>query len=65
MTNEHEIATFGSDMGIVPGTNISAGEKLMRGAWNARPYGPLYDLQVDGVKAGTDFYFNKSKSALI
>jgi hypothetical protein len=47
-------------MGIVPGTNISAGAKLMRGSWNARPYGPLYDLQVEGVKSGTDLYFNKS-----
>ena len=49
-------------MGIVPGTNISAGLKLMRGSWNARPYGPLYDLQVEGVANGTDFYFNKSKT---
>lgn len=48
-------------MGIVPGTNISAGAKLMRGSWNARPYGPLYDLQVEGVKSGTDLYFNKSE----
>jgi hypothetical protein len=47
-------------MGIVPGTNISAGLKLMRGSWNARPYGPLYDLQVEGVASGTDLYFNKS-----
>lgn len=36
----------------------------MRGSWNARPYGPLYDLQVDGVKKGTDLYFNKSMSAV-
>lgn len=48
-------------MGIVPGTNISAGALLMRGSWNARPYGPLYNLQVEGVEKGTDFYFNKSK----
>jgi hypothetical protein len=47
-------------MGIVPGTNISAGAKLMRGSWNARPYGRLYDLQVEGVEKGTDLYFNKS-----
>jgi hypothetical protein len=56
-----DIATFGSDIGIVPGTNISAGALLMRGSWNARPYGPLYDLQVEGVEKGTDFYFNKSE----
>lgn len=43
------------------GTNISAGLKLMRGSWNARPYGPLYDLQVEGVASGTDLYFHKSK----
>lgn len=48
-------------MGIVPGTNISAGAKLMRGSWNARPYGALYDLQIEGVASGTDLYFNKSE----
>jgi hypothetical protein len=58
------MATFSSDMGIVPGTNISAGLKLMRGSWNAQPYGPLYPLQVDGVKKGTDFYFNKSTTSI-
>jgi hypothetical protein len=51
-------------MGIVPGTNISAGLKLMRGFWNAQPYGPLYPLQVDGVRRGTDFYFNKSTTSI-
>ncbi|KAH8774993.1 isochorismatase hydrolase [Hyaloscypha sp. PMI_1271] len=62
LTTIHQQATtFGSDMGIVPGTNISAGAKLMRGSWNARPYGPLYDLQVEGVKSGTDLYFNKNR----
>ncbi|PMD54009.1 Isochorismatase hydrolase [Hyaloscypha bicolor E] len=59
--NHSSTTTFGSDMGIVPGTNISAGAKLMRGSWNARPYGPLYDLQVEGVKSGTDLYFNKNR----
>jgi hypothetical protein len=49
-------------MGIVPGTNIAAGPKLMRGSWNAQPWGPLYDLQVEGVAKGTDLYFNKSTS---
>jgi nicotinamidase-related amidase len=51
--------TFGSDMGsLSDGTAV--GDLLMRGSWNARPYGPLYDAQVEGVKNGTDFYFNKS-----
>lgn len=59
--NHSSTTTFGSDMGIVPGTNISAGLKLMRGSWNARPYGPLYDLQVEGVTSGTDLYFNKNR----
>jgi len=53
--------TFGSDMGnLSDGTEV--GELLMRGSWNARPYGPLYDAQVEGVKNGTDFYFHKSKA---
>lgn len=47
-------------MGIVPNTSIAAGKKLCRGSWNAQPYGPLFPLQVEGVAAGTDFYFNKS-----
>ncbi|TVY75821.1 Peroxyureidoacrylate/ureidoacrylate amidohydrolase [Lachnellula suecica] len=59
--NHSSTTTFGTDMGVVPGTNISAGLKLMRGSWNARPYGPLYDLQVEGVKSGTDLYFNKNR----
>lgn len=41
--------------------DIDMGRKLWRGAWNAQPWGPLYDLQVNGVKNGTDFYFNKSQ----
>jgi hypothetical protein len=40
------------------GTTV--GKKLMRGEWNARPYGPLYAEQVKGVADGTDLYFNKS-----
>jgi len=60
-TNDSSTTTFGSDMGIVPGTNISAGNLLMRGSWNAQPYGPLYDLQVEGVANGTDLYFNKNR----
>jgi hypothetical protein len=45
---------------ISDGTQV--GPMLMRGAWNARPYGPLYDAQVEGVANGTDLYFHKSKS---
>ncbi|KAH7350514.1 Isochorismatase-like protein [Rhexocercosporidium sp. MPI-PUGE-AT-0058] len=60
-TDHTSATTFGSDMGIVPGTNISAGLKLMRGSWNAQPYGPLHDLQVEGVASGTDMYFNKNR----
>lgn len=37
------------------------GGMLMRGSWNARPYGQLYDAQIQGVKNGTDQYFNKSE----
>lgn len=54
------IATFGSDMGALEdGTEV--GKKLMRGSWNARPYGPLYDAQIQGVESGTDLYFHKSE----
>ncbi|KAF7162665.1 hypothetical protein CNMCM6106_009484 [Aspergillus hiratsukae] len=60
-SNHSSLTTFGSDMGIVPGTKINAGRKLMRGSWNAQPYGPLYHLQVEGVKRGTDLYFNKNR----
>ncbi|KAL9094480.1 MAG: hypothetical protein Q9165_003330 [Trypethelium subeluteriae] len=60
-TDDTAATTFGTDMGLVPGTNISAGRKLWRGSWNAQPYGPLYPLQTEGVAAGTDFYFNKNR----
>jgi hypothetical protein len=57
--NADQTATFGSDMGtLTDGTPV--GKKLMRGAWNARPYGSLYQEQVRGVANGTDFYFHKS-----
>jgi len=59
--NHSSTTTFGTDMGIVPGTNISAGLKLTRGSWNARPYGPLDPLMVEGVANGTDLYFNKNR----
>lgn len=42
---------------------IEAGPKLMRGSWNAQPYGPLYNAQVKGVADGTDLYFHKSMNA--
>ncbi|KAF2681522.1 Isochorismatase hydrolase [Lentithecium fluviatile CBS 122367] len=54
------LKTFGSDMGnLSDGTAV--GRKLMRGSWNAMPYGPLYDAQVEGVKNGTDYYFHKNR----
>ncbi|PPQ68867.1 hypothetical protein CVT24_007676 [Panaeolus cyanescens] len=45
------------------GTNqtIQVGKKLMRGSWNAQPWGPLFEEQVKGVADGTDFYFNKNR----
>lgn len=43
---------------LANGTKV--GPMLMRGSWNAQPYGPLYDAQVSGVASGTDFYFHKS-----
>ncbi|KAK5139339.1 hypothetical protein LTR04_003660 [Oleoguttula sp. CCFEE 6159] len=60
-SHDHPATTFGTDMGLVPGTNVQAGKKLMRGSWNARPWGELYDLQVEGVKNGTDLYFHKNR----
>ena len=46
-------------MGTVDG--ISAGRKLMRGSWNAQPYGVLNELKNSSLAAGTDLYFNKNK----
>ncbi|KAJ6458336.1 Isochorismatase hydrolase [Mycena vitilis] len=54
--------SFGSDMGTIQG-NISVGRKLMRGSWNAQPFGDLFEEQVGGVANGTDFYFNKITNA--
>ena len=51
--------TFGSDMGMVDGHQ--AGRKLMRGSWNAQPWGVLNDLKVEGLAAGTDMYFHKNR----
>jgi nicotinamidase-related amidase len=60
-TNGSDLAdqSFGADMGIVDG--IPAGRKLMRGSWNAQPYGVLNDLKNGGLAAGTDLYFNKNR----
>lgn len=44
-------ASFGPDMGIVPGIHISAGAKLMRGTWNTRLYGPLYAYRLRVFRA--------------
>lgn len=52
--------TFGSDMGTLSdGTPV--GRKLMRGSWNAQPWGALNDLKNEGLAAGTDLYFNKNR----
>ena len=56
--------SFGSDMGAVRdanGSTIQLGRKLMRGSWNARPWGDLYPAMVQGLASGSDLYFNKSK----
>ncbi|KAJ9634036.1 hypothetical protein H2204_006584 [Knufia peltigerae] len=55
--------TFGSDMGTIHenGTTIHVGRKLMRGAWNAEPYGVLGAMKNEGIAAGTDLWFNKNR----
>ena len=61
-TNGSDLAneTFGSGMGVLfDGTPVGA--KLMRGAWNAQPWGVLNDLKNEGLAAGTDLYFNKNR----
>ncbi|KAK4964160.1 hypothetical protein LTR66_012448 [Elasticomyces elasticus] len=64
-SNDSTMATtFGSDMGTIEAANgslIAVGRKLMRGSWNAQPWGKLYDAQVAGVASGTDLYFNKNR----
>ena len=58
--SDSPLKTFGSDLGtLTDGTK--PGAMLMRGSWNARPYGPLYDAQVSGVASGTDLYFHKNR----
>ena len=68
--------TFGSEMGIINGTDY--GKKLMRDQFNSQvrtvllqyfrdlkqaiqQYGPLFDLANKGIAAGTDLYFPKSE----
>ncbi|KAH8751688.1 isochorismatase hydrolase [Diaporthe sp. PMI_573] len=69
-TNKSDLAdqSFGSDMDIVPldaygnGTQtVDAGPMLMRGAWNARPWGVLGPMMDEGLAAGTDLLFNKNR----
>ncbi|KAG8627914.1 hypothetical protein KVT40_003787 [Elsinoe batatas] len=59
-----EGSTFGSDMGTITasnGTALSVGRKLMRGTWNAQPWGDLYPAMIEGLATGTDLYFNKNR----
>ena len=64
-SNDSTTATsFGADMGTITdvnGTVIQVGRKLMRGSWNAQPWGDLYPAMVKGMADGTDLYFNKSE----
>lgn len=57
--------SFGSDMGSVALANgsdtVEAGRLLMRGAWNAEPWGVLGTMKDAGVAAGTDLVFNKNR----
>ncbi|OIW22544.1 Isochorismatase hydrolase [Coniochaeta ligniaria NRRL 30616] len=61
--NDYANSTFGSDMGTLErnGTTIAVGAKLMRGAWNAEPYGVLGEMKDAGDKAGTDLVFHKNR----
>ncbi|KAK8076312.1 Isochorismatase hydrolase [Apiospora phragmitis] len=40
---------------------VDAGPMLMRGAWNARPWGVLGPMMDEGVAAGTDLLFHKNR----
>ncbi|KAJ9139215.1 Isochorismatase hydrolase [Pleurostoma richardsiae] len=62
-TDDYANSTFGSDMGTIEqnGTTIAVGPKLMRGAWNAEPYGILGEMKDAGVAAGTDLVFHKNR----
>jgi nicotinamidase-related amidase len=57
-------STFGSDMGTLTeanGTTVEVGKKLMRGSWNAEPYGVLGEMKDAGVANGTDLVFHKNR----
>ncbi|KAF5389162.1 hypothetical protein D9757_004921 [Collybiopsis confluens] len=44
-----------------PNITIQVGPKLVRGSWNAQPWGDLFTEQTEGVANGTDFYLNKNR----
>ncbi|PSK59171.1 hypothetical protein B9Z65_3495 [Elsinoe australis] len=59
-----EASSFGSEMGLSTagnGSEVDVGRKLMRGSWNAEPWGELYPAMVEGLANGTDLYFNKNR----
>lgn len=64
-TNNSDIAdqSFGSNMGTIDenGTTIEVGDKLMRGSWNAEPWGVLGTMKDEGLAAGTDLLFHKNR----
>ena len=64
-SSNHQMNTsFCSEMGELKegnGTTVDMGRLLCRGSWNARPWGPLAPALDEGLEAGTDLYFNKSK----
>lgn len=55
--------TFGSDMGPVndSGATVQQGRMLMRGAWNAEPFGILGTMKDEGLAAKTDMVFHKNR----
>ncbi|EIN14731.1 Isochorismatase hydrolase [Punctularia strigosozonata HHB-11173 SS5] len=57
--------TLGDDMGNLildgVGTKVAMGRKLMRGSWNAEPFGSLNDTMTEGLAQGTDLHFNKNR----
>lgn len=55
--------SFGSDMGVVQqnGTAVQVGRKLIRGAWNAEPWGVLGTMKDEGLAQGTDLLFHKNR----
>lgn len=66
-TNNSDVAdqSFGSELGpVADGSGaapVDAGPMLMRGAWNARPWGPLGPKMDEGLAAGTDLLFHKNR----